>query len=123
VNAVAHIHIKPPRLTKQRFIAGGAAAIPMAGVLLLRIRHRFHDDAPQKLAIGLAFHQQAADELGGDLLGGAGKEGMGEVLEKGGGYGSGFSPKQARIEENPRQDAQASHKQSSTRSRKGAHDD
>jgi len=28
----------------------------------------------------LAFHQQAADELGGDQLGGAGEEGLGEVL-------------------------------------------
>jgi hypothetical protein len=28
----------------------------------------------------LPFHQQAADELGGNLLGGAGVEGLGEVL-------------------------------------------
>ena len=28
----------------------------------------------------LAFHQQAADELGGNLLGGAAKEGVGEVF-------------------------------------------
>ena len=28
----------------------------------------------------LAFHQQAADELGGDALGGAGEEVVGEVL-------------------------------------------
>lgn len=33
---------------------------------------------------------QAADELGGDLLGGAGEEGMGEGLGERGGYGSGF---------------------------------
>ena len=36
------------------------------------------------------FHQQAADELGGNLLGGAGEEGLGEVLGERGGYGSGF---------------------------------
>ena len=28
----------------------------------------------------LVFHQQAADQLGGNLLGGAGEEGLGEVL-------------------------------------------
>ena len=36
------------------------------------------------------FHQQAGDELGGDHLGGAGEEGLGEVLGGLGGYGSGF---------------------------------
>ena len=38
----------------------------------------------------LAFHQQAADELGGDNLGGAGEEGLGEVFGGRGGYGSGL---------------------------------
>jgi len=38
----------------------------------------------------LALHQQAADELGGDQLGGAGEEALGEVLGKRGGYGSGL---------------------------------
>jgi len=37
----------------------------------------------------LAFYQQAADELGGDQLGGVGEEGLGEVLGERGGYGSG----------------------------------
>jgi len=36
----------------------------------------------------LALHQQATDELGGDLLGGAGEEELGELLGEGGGYGS-----------------------------------
>ena len=31
-----------------------------------------------------------ADELGGNLLGGAGEEGLGEVLGGRGGYGGGF---------------------------------
>ena len=31
-----------------------------------------------------------ADELGGNLLGGAAEEGLGEVLGERGGYGSGF---------------------------------
>jgi len=77
VNAVAHIHIETPRLTKQGFVAGGAAAIPVAGGLLLGIRLRFHHHAPQQLPSGLAFHQQAADELGCNLLGGADEKGLG----------------------------------------------
>jgi len=62
----------------------------VAGGLLLGIRLRFHNHAPQQLATFLAFHQQAADELGGDQLGGAGEEGLGEVLGERGGYGSGY---------------------------------
>ena len=57
----------------------------MAGRVVLRIRLRFHNHAPQQLAIRLAFHQQAADELGGNQLGGAGEEGVGEVLGERGG--------------------------------------
>jgi len=90
VNAIAHIHIKPPRLPKQRFVAGGVAVMPVAGGLLLGPRLRFHHHAPQQLAIGLALHQQAADQLGGNELGGAGEEGWGEVLGERGGYGSGL---------------------------------
>ena len=80
VNAIAQIDIKPPRLPKQRVVAGGAAAVAVAGGVVLRIRLRFHNHAPQQLPSGLALHQQAADEVGGDLLGGAGEEGLGEVL-------------------------------------------
>jgi len=46
--------------------------------------------APQQLATFLALHQQAADELGGDDLSGAGEEGTGEVLGERGGCGSCF---------------------------------
>jgi len=35
------------------------------------------------------LEQQIADELGGNLLDGAGKEGLGEVLGGRGGFGSG----------------------------------
>ena len=77
VNAIADIHTETPRLTKQGFVAGGAAAIPVAGGLLLGIRLRFHHHAPQQLPSGLAFHQQAADELGCNLLGGADEKGLG----------------------------------------------
>jgi len=62
----------------------------VAGGLLLGIRLRFHNHTPQQLAIPLAFHQQTADQLGGNLLGGAGEEGLEEVLGGRGGYGSGM---------------------------------
>ena len=54
--------------------AGGAAEVAVAGGLALAIRLRFHNDAPQQLAVGLAFHQQAADELGGTTSAGRAKE-------------------------------------------------
>ena len=91
VDAIAHIDIKTPRLTEERFVAGGAAAVAVAGGVVLGIRLRFHNHAPQQRTRGLAFDQQAADEVGGNLLGGAGKEGLGEVLGERGGYGSGFT--------------------------------
>jgi len=77
VNAVAHIHIETPRLTKQRFVTGGAAAVAVAGGVLLGIRLRFHQYAPQQRDTFLAFHQQAAEQLRRNLLGGAGEEGWG----------------------------------------------
>ena len=73
--------------------------MPVAGGLLLGIRLRFHNHTPQQLAYGLAFHQQAANELGCNLLGGLGDEALVEVLGGRCSYGSGFkkipfSPKQ-----------------------------
>ena len=93
VNAIAHIHVKPPRLTKERFVAGGAATVAVTGGVVLGIRLRFHNRAPQEAAIGLAFHQKATDEVGGNQLGRAGEEGVREGLGKGGGYGSGLGGK------------------------------
>ena len=52
--------------------------MPVAGRLALGIRLRFHNDAPQQFATRLAFHQKAADEVGGNDFGGAGEEGLGE---------------------------------------------
>jgi predicted ribosomally synthesized peptide with nif11-like leader len=86
VNAIAHNNVKPPRLTKQRFVAETAAAMAVMGWLLLRIRLGFQNHAPQQRAFGLAFHQQAADMLGGNLLGRAGGK---QVLGERGGYGPG----------------------------------
>ena len=90
VNAIAHIHIKPPRLTKERFVAGGAAAVAVTGRVILGIRLRFHNHAPEQLAIRLAFHQKATDEVGGNDRRWAGEEGVREGLGKGSGYGSGY---------------------------------
>ena len=50
VHAIAHDHIKPPRLAKQGFVAGGAAAVAVAGGLILQIPLPFHNHAPQPLA-------------------------------------------------------------------------
>jgi len=71
----------------------------VAGEFLLGIRLRFHNHTPQQLAIGLAFYQQAADEVGGNQLGGAGEEGLGKVLGGRGGYGSGLKAISGRQEE------------------------
>ena len=62
----------------------------MAGRLLLGICLRFHNHAPQQLAMRLALHQQAANEVRGNLLGGAGEEGLGESWEVVYGFGSGL---------------------------------
>ena len=88
VNAIAQIHLETPRLTKQGFVAEAAATMPVAGGIAVAIRLRFHDHAPQQLAIGLPLYQQAADELSCDDLSGAGEEGWEEgweVLDGGGG--------------------------------------
>ena len=67
--------------------------VAVAGEVVLGIRLRFNNHTPQQLAVFLAFHQQAADELGGDDLSAAGEEGLGESWEELGGYGCGcFSP-------------------------------
>ena len=89
VNAIAHIDVKTPWLTKESFVAWGAAAVAACGGVVLGIRLGFHHHAPEQAAVLLAFHQQAADEVGGDQFGGAGEEALGEVLGGRGGYGSG----------------------------------
>ena len=57
----------------------------MAGRVVLRIRLRFHNHAPEQAAVLLAFHQSAAHQL---RL--AAEEGLAEVLGGSGGYGSDF---------------------------------
>ena len=65
----------------------------MAGRLILGIRLRFHDHAPEQAAVLLAFHQFAADQFRGNDLCRTAEEGLrqswktlGDVL---GGYESG----------------------------------
>ena len=89
VNAITHIYIKPPRLPKQGFVARGAAAVAVAGGVVLGICLGFHHHAPQQAPVPLALHQQATNQVGGDQLGGAGEKGLGELWESVGGYRSG----------------------------------
>jgi hypothetical protein len=60
----------------------------VAGGVVLGIRLRFHNHAPQQIAIRLAFQQEAADGLGSNQLSRASEEGLGEVRGEGGSYGS-----------------------------------
>ena len=73
-----------PRLSTQGFVARGAIAMPVTGGLALAIRLRIHHLAPQQIASGMAFHQQAADELKGDHLGRAAKRKLGGGLGRDG---------------------------------------
>jgi hypothetical protein len=77
VDAVAHIDVKPPWLTKERLVAWGAAAVAVAGGVALGVRLRFNHHTPKQAAVLLVFHQQATDEVGGDQLGGAGEKALG----------------------------------------------
>ena len=66
----------------------------MTGGIVLGIRLRFHHHTPQQGAVVLAFHQPATDELGGDQLGRAAEDGLGQGWEtlgsELGGYGCGL---------------------------------
>ena len=74
VDAIAHINVKTSWLTKERFVAGGAAVVAVAGGVVLGIRLRFHHHTPEQTAVCLAFHQPATDEVGTHDLGGTGEE-------------------------------------------------
>jgi len=83
VNAIAEIHIPITWWAKQRFVAGNAPAVAVAGGLGLAIRLRFHNHAPQQLVIGLAFHQQATDQHGATSSAGRAKKAWGSVVAMG----------------------------------------
>ena len=74
--------------TAQLFAGFGGGRNGRAPIQVILLR--FHNHAPQRRSICLAFHQQAADELRGNHLGRASEEGVGEVLGGRGGYGGGF---------------------------------
>ena len=80
VNAIAHVYIKMPWFSKQRFIAWSSAAVAVAGRVVLGIRLRFNNHPPEQAAIVLTFHQPAANEIWGDKLCRAGEEQLGESL-------------------------------------------
>ena len=71
-----------PRLPKQRLITWAAPAVSVAGGYCfaeafgyaLAISLCFHNHAPQQLPTYLTLEQQAANEDGGNLLGGAEEE-------------------------------------------------
>ena len=89
VNAVAHIDVKASWLSKERLVADGAAAIAVAGGVVLGIRLRFQHHTPEQAAVYLPFHQPTANQLRGNDLRWAGEEGLGEGLGKRGGCGMG----------------------------------
>ena len=87
-------NIETPWLTKQRFVARGAAAVAVANGVVLGISLGFNDHAPEQAAVVLAFHQQAAHQRRSNDFRRAAEEGVGkgwEVLSDGlVGYGSGL---------------------------------
>ena len=74
VDAVTDIYIETPRRTKKRFVLGRPPPVTVTGGVVLGIRLRFHNHAPKQVAVVLAFHQPATDEVGTHDLGGAGEE-------------------------------------------------
>ena len=66
----------------------------MTGGIVLGIRLRFNNHAPEQAAVCLAFHQPAANQLRGNDLSRTAEEGVGqgwEILDYWlGGYGSGL---------------------------------
>ena len=81
MNAIAHIHIEMPRLTKQCFVAWGAASVAMASRVVLRIRLRFDNHAQQQSSIRLSFHQYAAHQVRYDHSAGREKNEDGRACE------------------------------------------
>ena len=72
----------------------GVVAIPLAETLIT-LAASISGLVPGVLEDGVLMpHQQAADELGCNLLGGEREEGVGEVLGGRGGYGIGLARKQ-----------------------------
>jgi hypothetical protein len=72
-----YVDIELAGFAKECFVLKGAAPMAVAGGLRLGIHLRFHDQAPEQLAVGLAFQKAAADQLQRHHLGGPGKKRLG----------------------------------------------
>ena len=81
VDAVAHIDVKATWRTKQRFVLRRHAPVAVTGGVVLGIRLRFHNHAPEQASISLAFHKPAAHQIGGNDLGRAAEEVLGKSWE------------------------------------------
>ncbi len=62
----------------------------MTSGINLRIGLGFNDHAPNKPAVAFVFQRHATGEVGGDLIGRAGEQALGERWEGVHGYGSGL---------------------------------
>ena len=92
VDAIADIDVKPPWLTEQGFVLRGTAAVTVTSGIVLGIRLRFHDHAPQQTSIRLAFHQPAANQVRSHDLSRTTEEGVRKgwgAMTNRAGYGSG----------------------------------
>lgn len=78
VDAIADIDVKTLWLTKERFVAGGAAAIAVAGGVVPGIRLLYHHQTPEQAAVCLTFHQPATNQRRGNDLCWTAKEGVGQ---------------------------------------------
>ena len=78
VEAVAHIHIKAPRLTEQGFVLRRTAAVTVTSGIVLGIDLGLNDHAPEQAAVVLAIHQPAANQRRRNDLHWTAKEGLGQ---------------------------------------------
>ena len=67
-----------PWRTKQGFILGRPPSITVTSRVVLGVRLRFHDYAPEQGAVELAFHQPAAHQIRSHDLCSAAEEGVGQ---------------------------------------------
>ena len=68
VDDIADTYTRPPWLTEQGFVLGRPAPITMKSGIVLGKSLGFNDHAPEQAAVVLAFHQPAAQQIGGNQL-------------------------------------------------------
>ena len=91
MDAIADIDVKTPWITKEGLVAGGAAAVAVAGGVVLGIHLRFHHHTPEQAAVCLAFYQPAANKGMGNNFRWTVEEGVGEMLGERDEYRSGLT--------------------------------